>query len=75
MMAGVVQAAAALTSLDKDTKVVMIGDDVDPLQAAVLALGRTGVVLQVSVVALEVAVVAVTAVLRTAGRILADKGA
>mgnify|MGYP001405248304 CR=1 FL=1 len=73
-MTSTVQTAAALASLEEDPEVVVVGDDVDPLQAAVLALGRTGVVLQVSVVALEVAVVAVTAVLRTAGRILADKG-
>ena len=61
-MTSTVQAAAALASLEEDPEVVVVGDDVDPLQAAVLALGRPGVVLKVGMVAFEVAVVAVAAV-------------
>jgi hypothetical protein len=73
-MTSTVQTAAALASLEEDPEVVVIGDDVDPFQAAVLALGRPGVVLKVGVVAFEVAVVAVAAVLGAAGTVLADSG-
>ena len=62
MMTSTIQAAAALASLEEDPEVIVVGDDVNPLQAAVLALGRPGVVLKVGMVAFKVAVVAVAAV-------------